>query len=691
MNSNNPGCFKQHRTQLHALFQRFNALNKPFLLRSELQTVFNQFCETEEGQHLIGRDFENLIRHCHEAAIHDPWFFVASRLRIGEWQFWSYQMDEVYCQEVDVTDYLKFKEKLVNGDSPDDNWVLEVNLQPFNRKFPRMKESRSIGQGVEFLNRHLSTRIFKDLGAGHTKLFDFLKVHQVNDRQLMINNQIQNIEELQSALRKAHKFLEDQIPDTEWAVFCNEMQRFGFEPGWGKNAEIALESIRILQDILEAPEPGMLQAFLSRIPMIFNLVIVSPHGYFGQAGVLGLPDTGGQVVYILDQVRSLEQELEYQMHEYGLDVVPRIIVLTRLLPDAGNTTCNQKSETIVGTQNAKILRVPFRNAGGKIIRRWISRFKIYPYLEQFSREAEKDITAEFGRKPDLIIGNYTDGNLVAYLLSQRLKVTQCNIAHALEKTKYLYSDLYWQKLESIHHFSCQFTADLIAMNTADFIITSTYHEIAGDEENIGQYESYRNYTMPGLYRVKNGIDVYDPKFNIVSPGPSQEVFFPFYEKNKRYKDVRDNIEEMVFGGPMEIARGELRDPSKPLIMSLARLDIIKNITGLVEWYGKSPELRKKANLLISAGFIDASKSASQEEREQIARLHWLMDEYNLDENMRWIEMQTKKTVVSEIYRFTADTRGAFVQPALFEAFGLTVVESMVSGLPTFATCYGGPR
>ena len=34
--------------------------------------------------------------------------------------------------------------------------------------------------------------------------------------------------------------------------------------------------------------------------------------------------------------------------------------------------------------------------------------------------------------------------------------------------------------------------------------------------------------------------------------------------------------------------------------------------------------------------------------------------------------------------------GAFVQPALFEAFGLTVIEAMSSGLPTFATCFGGP-
>ncbi len=56
---------------------------------------------------------------------------------------------------------------------------------------------------------------------------------------------------------------------------------------------------------------------------------------------------------------------------------------------------------------------------------------------------------------------------------------QCNIAHALEKTKYPDSDIYWQKFEEKYHFSCQFTADLIAMNHADFIITSTYQEIAG--------------------------------------------------------------------------------------------------------------------------------------------------------------------------------------------------------------------
>ena len=51
--------------------------------------------------------------------------------------------------------------------------------------------------------------------------------------------------------------------------------------------------------------------------------------------------------------------------------------------------------------------------------------------------------------------------------------------------------------------------------TADFIIASTYQEIAGDADTVGQYESHTSFTMPDLYRVVQGIDVFDPKFNIV--------------------------------------------------------------------------------------------------------------------------------------------------------------------------------
>lgn len=175
-------------------------------------------------------------------------------------------------------------------------------------------------------------------------------------------------------------------------------------------------------------------------------------------------------MYILDQVRALERELQARLTAAGLeDVQPDIVVVTRLIPEAHGTTCNERLEAISGTNNARILRVPFRDREGRDLRNWISRFDVWPYLERFTIDATKEILAELGGKPQFVIGNYSDGNLVATLMSHCLGVTQCNIAHALEKTKYQDADIYWKQYEEKYHFGVQFTADLISMNHADFI------------------------------------------------------------------------------------------------------------------------------------------------------------------------------------------------------------------------------
>ncbi len=279
---------------------------------------------------------------------------------------------------------------------------------------------------------------------------------------------------------------------------------------------------------------------------------------------------------------------------------------------------------------------------------------------------------------------------MATLLSEQLGVTQCNIAHALEKTKYLYADLYWRDNEPQYHFASQFTADLIAMNAADFIITSTYQEIAGTHDSVGQYESYGTFTMPGLYRVVKGIDVFDPKFNIVSPGADEQIYFPWQEKARRLFERHEELNRLLFGGAQEDIRGSLLEPDKPIIFSMSRLDRIKNITGLVQWYAECEALRRQANLVVVAGYVDREQSIDQEERDQIVRMHELFDRYDLNGQARWIGRQLDKPLTGELYRYIADRQGVFVQPALFEAFGLTVVEAMSCGLPAFATRYGGP-
>lgn len=681
-----------NRETAYLVLRHYLCKNKPFWLRSELWDSYMALCQQHEIKPDKQKDpITNLINSAQEATADSPWLYLQLRPHVARKKYIRIHIDTMVAEQVTASEYLHFKEQNLNGKDAHANWTLEFDIGPFNREFPKLKESRSIGRGVEFLNRRLSSQLFQELGKGDQRLLEFLRVHQCNGQQLMLNEQIVDVAMLRKHIRSAEEALALYDDDQAWCDVAAEMRSLGFETGWGNNVLRIRETLQMLLDILEAPAPDTLGAFLSRIPMIFNIAVISPHGYFGQDNVLGLPDTGGQVVYILDQVRALEDEMRKRLCEQGLEITPKILIITRLIPEAPHgTTCDQRIEAVMGTENVKILRVPFRYESGEIVPTWISRFEIWPFLEQFSTDAATELMGELGGRPDLIIGNYSDGNLVASMLAHDLQVTQCNIAHALEKTKYLYSDLYWQENEAQYHFASQFTADLIAMNSADFIITSTYQEIAGTSESLGQYESYGAFTMPNLYRVVNGIDIYDPKFNIVSPGADAGVYFPYSDSERRMTSLHPEIESFIYGPPGEDARGELQDNEKPLLFSMARMDNIKNITGLVEWYACSERLRKSANLLLVSGYIDQSRSEDKEECEQIQLMHELFEIHGLDSCVRWQGVRLDKHFAGELYRYIADHQGAFVQPALFEAFGLTVIEAMTSGLPTFATCYGGP-
>jgi sucrose synthase len=680
---------EKNRQPVDLLVQAFRRLDKHLLLRSDLSEAVEQCAASAEGAPLSGSSLHELLRSAEEAVLLEAQMYLAVRWTVARWSYFELRTDDLGFREVTVSHFLRAKERLVTP-GPGIQPLLNVDLQPFERGFPRLREMRSIGQGVDFLNRYLSSRLFQEIDNGGQKLFQFLRLHQMGGQQLMLNGRVSNLDQLRDALRKADDYLSRRPHEEPWSEFAHVLVELGFEPGWGRTAGRARETIGFLMEILEAPAPETVARFLGRLPMVRTIAVISPHGYFGQSDVLGRPDTGGQVVYILDQVRALERTMYDFFQRQGLAIEPCILIVTRLIPEAEGTTCNMRIEPVHGTRCARILRVPFRDEQGEVVPHWISRFKIWPYLEQFAIDSAREIVAEAGQQPDFIIGNYSDGNLVASILSHILGVTQCNIAHALEKTKYLYSDLYWKDHERTHNFACQYTADLIAMNTADFIITSTYQEIAGTPDSIGQYESYQSYTMPGLYRVVYGVDVFDPKFNIVSPGADPDIFFPHTEHRRREDSIRDHVADLVHGSAREGTRGELRDKQKPLIFAMSRLDQIKNPAGLVEWFGRSEALRQQANLLIVGGWIDVERSDDDDERDQIRRMHALMDQYGLESEMRWVAMQTDKHVVGEFYRYVADAHGVFVQPALFEAFGLTVIEAMSCGLPTFATMYGGP-
>ncbi|KAL9238761.1 hypothetical protein vseg_013139 [Gypsophila vaccaria] len=679
------GVLSSHGQDILVFFSRAEAHGKTILRRQQLLAEFDSVTKVE-GLKLGDGLFGEVIRSTQEAIVLSPWIALAVRPMPGVWNYIHFDTKSLVVKELTVSEFLRMKEMVVE-ENMNDKFVLELDFKPSTGSLNIPSRTESIGNGADYLNRMLSAKMFHDKQS-MVLLLEFLRGHHYKDKSLMLSDRIQNLTDLQSALRKVLEYLSALPPETPYSDIEQKLEHVGLEKGWGNNVTRVSTMISLLLELLDAPDPYTLGKFLGRIPLVFNVVIMSPHGYFAQDNVLGYPDTGGQVVYILDQVRALEVELLQRIQEQGLDIVPRILIVTRLLPDAVGTTCGQRLERVSGTNHSVIIRVPFRNKNG-ILRKWISRFEVWPYLQTFSEDVASELFKELQTKPDLIIGNYSDGNIVASLLAHKLGVTQCTIAHALEKTKYPNSDLYWKKFEK-YHFSSQFTADLIAMNLTDFIITSTFQEIAGNKDTVGQYESHMAFALPGLYRVVSGINVFDPKFNIVSPGADTSVYFPYTEKERRLTHMLTEIEELLFS-PVENEEHlcVLKDRNKPIIFSMARLDKVKNMTGLVEWYGKNKRLRQLVNLVVVAG--DRRKeSKDNEECAELAKMYKLIETYDLNGQFRWISAQMNRVRNGELYRYIADTKGAFVQPAFYEAFGLTVVEAMTCGLPTFATCNGGP-
>jgi len=684
---------KNEHKDFKELVSFITSQHQKIYLRNGIIQLFREYCDQNQKTKKFRESSSlfNFLKKVQELFITKEHLALMHRYAIAKYRFYMVRRDGEYMEEIPLSTYLDLKDYYAQKRSKDGHH-LHIDFMPFYDFSPSVRNIRSVGNGIRFLNRYLSSNIFSRPDEWNAKLFEFIKLHQYNGRQLLVNDAfVKDPDAFYTKLERLLVWLKKKKPETPFTNVEARMKKSGFEVGWGNTAGRIVETIKTLLGLINEPTDEMLERFISRVPMplISKIAIISPHGWFGQTNALGKPDTGGQVIYILDQVRALERHLKTEIQLTGLEVDPKIIVLTRLIPEAEDTTCNQRMEKIFQSDNGWILRVPFRDEQYNVVKHWVSRFKIWPYLETFTEDASKELLSEFQGRPDLIIGNYSDGNLVASLLSDKFDVIQCTIAHALEKTKYAFSDIQWQDNEQDYHFSIQYTADIFSMNKSDFIITSTLQEIIGTPDTMGQYESYQFFTMPDLYQVISGINLFAPKFNVIPPGVDEKLYFPYYETERRIDHKWKQWEKRFFYDESKDIFGKLDDPDKPPIFTMARFDKIKNITGLIHAFGMSKKLQRSCNLIFAAGTIHVKESNDIEERNEITKAYDLIERFNLHGKVRWLP-SINKLDTGEAYRIIADHKGIFVQPALFEAFGLTVIEAMASGLPTFAPKFGGP-
>ncbi|MEN8174594.1 MAG: HAD family hydrolase, partial [Pseudomonadota bacterium] len=373
------------------------------------------------------------------------------------------------------------------------------------------------------------------------------------------------------------------------------------------------------------------------------IVLISIHGLI-RAHDLELgrdPDTGGQTKYLVDLARSLGKHPE----------VGQVDLATRRIHDP--TVSEEYAEPLEALNGkARIVRI---EAGPP---EYLRKEDLWDHLDSFMDNLLIWLN-EQSRMPDVIHAHYADGGYVGVRLSNLLGVPLVFTGHSLGRDKLqqlLAKGMSREKVEALYNIDRRIDAEEETLANADLVITSTRNEI--DE----QYELY---------------DYYRPdRMAVVPPGTDLQKFHP-----SRDEGQAGSLEKRV--------AVFLRKPEKPLILALSRADERKNILTLLEAYGESRELQKAANLLIVAGNRDDIREMDRGPQSVLTDILLWIDYYDLYGKVA-LPKHHRPEEVPGIYRLAAASNGVFINPALTEPFGLTLLEAAATGLPVVATENGGP-
>jgi len=379
----------------------------------------------------------------------------------------------------------------------------------------------------------------------------------------------------------------------------------------------------------------------TRDPEDIYIALISIHGLIrGENLELGRDaDTGGQVLYVLELARALGK----------LPNVAQVDLMTRLIVDESvDPIYAQPIEEIA--PNVNIVRI---EAGPE---EYICKEELWDHLDSFADNAAIYLRTQ-AHLPTVIHSHYADAGYVGAQLSKIIGISQVHTGHSLGRVKrmrLLANGVSHEEIETSYNMMRRIDAEEVTLASAELVIASTNNEV---EEQYGLYDCYQPENM-----------------TVIPPGTNLDCFYP-----------PDGSEDSA---PMSKQILNLFDePKKPMILAIARSDPRKNLGALVAAYGENKELQELGNLVVIAGPRDDILEMEDGAREVLTNILIQIDKYDLNGKIAFPKTMDDSATM---YRIAAASGGVFVNPALTEPFGLTILEAAASGLPVVVTEDGGP-
>ncbi|KAF9592636.1 hypothetical protein IFM89_016293 [Coptis chinensis] len=314
-----PEGLRQSRYHMKRCFARFVEKGKWLMKRKDIMEELERSIEDKAKRtKVVESVLGYILSSTQEAAVVPPYITFSVQPNPGFWEYVKVCADDLKVESITTTEYLEFKDTI------------------YDEKC--------------YISKFMSSKLNGDSKSAKPLLDYLLALNHVGE-SLMINETLSTVDKLQAALIVADVYLSSLPKDTSYQNFEQRFTEWVWIKDGGDNAETVKETMGLLSEVLQAPDP--LKFFSGASDYIQHCHLL--HTWLlRQADVLGFAifDNGG--------LRAMEEELLFRIKMQGLSVNPQILVVTRLIPDARGTKCNQELEPILYTKHSHILLVPFK-------------------------------------------------------------------------------------------------------------------------------------------------------------------------------------------------------------------------------------------------------------------------------------------------------------------------------------------